>query len=122
MARILVVDDEEVIREMMHEVLQDYGFQVTSAVDPLEALCVLSMKPMDMIIVDSCVSKSCSGIDMLKYVRQGFPDLKILMVSSFSEYSVFFPERVARKLGVDGALIKPFNPEQLMKSIKELIL
>src|SRR5664280_618369 len=88
--RILVVDDEPLIRETMSFLLAAQGYEVATATDGFEALLQLLVKPSDLLISDLNMPHM-SGFELLSIVRQQFPELPVIAISGAYEYSVKVP-------------------------------
>ena len=114
MARsILVVDDEEVMREFLFDVLED--FAVEKASDGDEAIARLKEKQFDLIITDMKMPR-VSGEEVVKFARETYPDAKIIVISGYSSLS-----SVGNALGygVCAFLSKPFTIKQLRLEVEK---
>jgi two-component system, NtrC family, response regulator PilR len=107
--RILVVDDEESIREFLEIMLKKEGYEVTIAEDGAKAKEVLSKKTFDMVISDLQMP-NVTGIELLKYVKESYPDLVFMMITAFgtTENAV-----EAMKMGAYDYLTKPFKIDEV---------
>ena len=84
MMRILIVDDEEVLRDVLDAVLRREGFEVTMASSGEEALSVLdSDDNIDLVILDIMLP-GISGIDTLRSLRISNPSLPVIIITAFS--------------------------------------
>lgn len=81
-SRLLVVDDEESIREFLEIMLKKEGYDVTLAEDGLRAKELLAKKSFDMIISDLQMP-GMTGIELLKYVKDSYPDITFMMITAF---------------------------------------
>lgn len=106
--KILVVDDEEVIRQLAQLILEKSGFQVFTAPNADDALVLFSKeKPFDLIISDILMPGSMNGLDLVKRIRKEHPRQKVIMISGYQDESV-------SKLEPDMLFIpKPFKPATL---------
>jgi CheY-like chemotaxis protein len=118
MARILVVDDEAAIREVIGRVLEAEGHVAYYAADGIECLRVLESNPVDLIILDVFMPKK-DGIETMRQVRKDNPDVKILVMSTRGKVGGFNPLAAARKLGADAVLEKPFGGTQLVNAVRD---
>jgi two-component system response regulator PilR (NtrC family) len=107
--RILVVDDEESIREFLEIMLKKEGYEVTSAADGAIAQDLLSKKTFDMVISDLQMPK-LNGIELLKFVKESYPNLVFMMITAFgtTENAV-----EAMKMGAYDYLTKPFKIDEV---------
>ena len=107
--RILVVDDEESIREFLEIMLKKEGYEVTSAADGAIAQDLLSKKSFDMVVSDLQMPK-VNGIELLKFVKESYPNLVFMMITAFgtTENAV-----EAMKMGAYDYLTKPFKIDEV---------
>lgn len=115
--RILLVDDEYDIQEIVAEILEDAGYRVLVAKNGREALEKLEEDRVDLIILD-IMMPIMSGPEMVKALRQRHPveDLPpILMISAGTE-----GKSVAKTLGCDF-LVKPFDVDEILEETERLI-
>jgi CheY-like chemotaxis protein len=120
MARILVVDDEESIREVVRRLLSLHGHTVETAVNGAEALDRLQNRKYDLMIIDRFMPKM-SGVDAVAVLRTSpkFKDLKILMVTMTSTTK---DVDEAFDAGVDGYVVKPFDMNKLLEKVNLTLL
>jgi len=111
--RILVVDDEESIREFLEIMLKKEGYEVTSAEDGAKAKEVLQKKTFDMIISDLQMP-NVNGIELLKHTRESYPETVFMMITAFgtTENAV-----EAMKMGAYDYLTKPFKIDEVRINI-----
>ncbi len=114
---ILVVDDEEDLRETIAEFLTEQGYSVLTACDGLAAKKVLITQKIDLVLTDIRMP-NMNGVDLLKFSR-ALPDApKVIVASGFSDYSRDDIER----LGASAYLTKPFDLDKLLTTVKGLAL
>ncbi len=115
--RILVVDDEESIREFLEIMLKKEGYEVTCAEDGLKAKEVLTKKSFDMVISDLQMP-NMTGIELLKHVKESYPDLVFMMITAFgtTESAV-----EAMKMGAYDYLTKPFKLDEVRLNIQNAL-
>lgn len=109
-AKILVVDDDPILLELLVETLTTIGYNTGKAVDGIDALEVLNKEQFDLMISDIKMP-NLDGIGLLKKVRKLYPNLPVLFITG-----VNIPEVVGRATP-DGFLSKPFR----INRIEELI-
>lgn len=115
MARILIVDDEEKIREVVKEYAEFEGYEVSEAVDGMEAVeKVRSVKEdFDCVIMDIMMPR-LDGYSACKEIKK-LKSVPVIMLSARGEeYDKLFGFEV----GVDDYVVKPFSPKELMARIK----
>jgi two-component system response regulator PilR (NtrC family) len=115
--RILVVDDEESIREFLEIMLKKEGYEVTCAEDGLKAKDLLAKKAFDMVISDLQMP-NMTGLELLKHVKETYPDLVFMMITAFgtTESAV-----EAMKIGAYDYLTKPFKIDEVRLNIQNAL-
>ena len=108
-ARVLVVDDEPYIRELIERCLELEGYSCDTAASGDEALSLLAGGGYQLLVSDIHMP-GMSGMELLATVRARFPDLAVLMVTGVDDRTVAIQ---ALKLGAYGYLIKPFDLNEL---------
>lgn len=109
---ILVVDDEEIIREFLYEVLHE-DFSITVACDGVEAINKIKSKKYDLIITDLKMPK-VSGEEVVKFACDTDPDYKVIVISG---YSSLFTVSQSVNNGACAFLSKPFSIKELMRTV-----
>jgi CheY-like chemotaxis protein len=112
--RILVVDDDQDVRELINQVLTIDGHSVTEAQDPIEALGIFRDKQFDLVITDFEMPKM-KGDQFVGKVKELVPSQRIIMVSA-NGYKL--GERVLR---VDVCLDKPFLTGELLAAVSKVL-
>ncbi len=115
--RILVVDDEESIREFLEIMLKKEGYEVTCAEDGAKAKDVLAKKSFDMVISDLQMP-NMTGIELLKFVKESYPELVFMLITAFgtTESAV-----EAMKMGAYDYLTKPFKIDEVRINIQNAL-
>jgi two-component system, NtrC family, response regulator PilR len=112
---ILVVDDEEVMREFLYEVLED--FEVEKAADGDEAIARLKVRRFDLIITDMKMPR-VTGEEVVRFVRGTHPDSKIIVISGYSSLPSVTN---TMGFGINAFLSKPFTITQLRVEVKKAL-
>ncbi len=109
MKRILVVDDEESMREMLSIALRKEGFDVQTAATRADAAVALAKAPVDVVVTDLRLPDG-DGVEVLRHVKAASPETVVIMMTAYgtAESAV-----AALKLGAHDYLIKPFDIEEL---------
>lgn len=116
MARILIVDDELKIREVVREYALINGYEVEEASDGLEAIEKVKEQNFDCIILDIMMPR-LDGFSACKQIRK-IKSVPIIMLSARQEeYDKLF----GFELGVDDYVVKPFSPKELMARVKAIV-
>jgi len=118
--RILVIDDEAMIRDMISAILTDAGYQVIVAANGAEGLEALESQAVDLIMTDILMPEK-EGIETILEVRKTRPGMKIMAISGGGRVHNFDPLSIAGKIGADATLAKPFEPEQLLAAVENAI-
>lgn len=120
-ATILLVEDEELLRAGVQEMLEIQGFRVISAPNGQEALACLTLQPIDLVITD-LVMPQMNGIDFVQQLRQIRPDVPVIVVSGSTR-------NIMQRYGIDtiqvpganASLSKPFKSTDLLTQIRDLL-
>jgi len=117
MKRILVVDDEKLIREGIQEALSEEGYTVFAAANGNEAIKAMQVFIPDVIITD-IIMPEADGIEVLMNAKKLQPKPRIIAISGGGRISANDHLATARKLGADYILTKPFSIETLLEAIE----
>lgn len=121
MAKILLVDDEDLLREGVREILEMSDHEVIEAGDGVEALEKFAVNDIDLVITD-VVMPNMDGVDFVTKLRTMFPDVPILTISGGSRVvSARFGLDSALLSGANASLTKPFNAKQLLQKVEQLL-
>jgi len=116
-AYMLLVDDEEELRYTLQESLELASYHVTTANNAMRAKDAVDKGKFDIAILDIRLPDG-SGLDLLKAYKQSDPDMGIILMTGHSEIDTAVQ---AIELGADDFLKKPFNPDELIIRVKELL-
>lgn len=116
MHRILVVDDEEKIRELVRKYAEFEGYSVCEAGSGMEALEVFSRESVDLVVLDVMMPE-LDGFSTCKEIRK-ISDVPVIMLSARGEE---YDRIHGFELGVDDYVVKPFSPKELMMRIGAVI-
>lgn len=112
--KILVVDDEEMIRELCTHILSQEGYRVTTAKDAEQALSELSMNDVDMMITDIKMP-GMDGLELFERVRGMNQDIVTVFITGHGTLDTTI-ESLMR--GVEGFVLKPFTQEELVNTVE----
>ncbi|AJC16979.1 response regulator [Pandoraea sputorum] len=115
-ARLLVVDDDPQIRDLLSDYLRESGFDVATAADGVQMWAQLAAIPADVVVLDLMLP----GEDGLSLCRQlhARGDVSVVMLTS---RSTLFDRIVGLEVGADDYLPKPFDPRELLARIKAVL-
>ena len=116
MAKVLVVDDDPHIREVVRLFLQKEGFEVQEAADGVEALASMELVKAELVILD-IMMPNMDGWELCQKLREA-GDCPILMITAKRETT---DKLKGFKLGTDDYLVKPFDPMELVARVKALL-
>ena len=116
-ARILVVDDEELIRDLLKMVLTEEGYSVITAEGGEEAIRRLETMRFDLIITDLVMPK-VNGVEVLRSAKSIDPNYPVMVITGYP--SVETVTRLVR-LGAGDYLTKPFNLDMVKVTVAKLL-
>jgi DNA-binding NtrC family response regulator len=115
--KILIVDDELIMRESLGGWLERDGHDIETAASGEEALAALKKTRFDILLVDIKM-EGMSGLDVLKRVRETDPDVAVVMITAYGSISTAIE---AMKNGAYEYLLKPFDPNELGVLIEKIM-
>ena len=115
-ASVLIVDDEQCIRDILTRIIEREGFTVTVAVDGTEAFEKIQQAPYDYVISDINMP-NMTGLELLKKIKEYNRKIRVLLITSrASEYT---PEDILRE-GADFFITKPFKNVEIAQTLQKL--
>ncbi|MFQ5792959.1 MAG: response regulator transcription factor, partial [Acidobacteriota bacterium] len=115
-SKILVVEDEPSIREVVSLYLERAGFQVASVGDGQEAVSALERDPPDLVVLDLMLPR-VNGIEITRWLRSR-GDTPIIMLTARREEV----DRIAGlEMGADDYVVKPFSPQELVSRVRAVL-
>lgn len=119
MKKILIAEDEEVIRMLIVDTLEEVDYQVLEAADGVEALKLFEQKEFDLLILDYMMPR-CTGMEVIEKVRNGSTrsETKILMLSAKNQQHE--KEKIL-SIGANDFMAKPFSPIKLVEKVKAML-
>lgn len=116
MKRILIVDDEDGIREVIKEYAEFSGYEAEEAADGMSAIGMVKLNDYDLIIMDIMMPK-LDGFSAVKEIQK-LKNIPIIMLSARGEeYDKLF----GFELGIDDYVVKPFSPKELMARVNAVL-
>ena len=129
MGSILIIDDEEDIRDALQMVLESAGHNVKVASNGNDAVELQRSEPADLIITD-IIMPGKDGVDTIKEIRQEFPGIRIIAISGGGgvQPTEYVPEAItttaylaaAKEAGADMVFTKPFERKDLIQAVDDL--
>ena len=115
--RILVVDDDQVIRDLIISFLTFSGYEAQGAQNGQEGLDLVLQQRPDLVITDIHMPLM-NGFQLLKAVKKIGPDIPVIFITGYAHLRRFFSDQNAR---ADGFLEKPFNLDSLNDLVKKFV-
>jgi len=115
--RILVVDDDEAVRQVLQSILMNAGYSTDIACNGKEALSLMSGSGFDLIITDLVMPEQ-EGIETIKRLRVEYPDVKVIAMSGAFGGDYL---QIARFLGAHQTLLKPIRLETVLRTVKQTL-
>lgn len=114
---ILIVDDEELFREICHEMLEERGYRVSLAADAPVALAILKREPVDLLVADITLP-GMDGLALIEKVHELHPGLPAIVITGFLTEKNMLR---SLNLGVRGFLTKPFFYDELFVAVEKAL-
>lgn len=118
--RVLIVDDDPLVRGAIGACLRHKGYVVHEASDGRKALTFLSHRSVELVICD-ILMPDLDGIELVMRLVDRFPEIKILAISGEGQFGPGPFLTMAEHLGAHRSLAKPFEPEVLVEAVEEAI-
>jgi len=116
--RILVVDDEDAIREIVCSMLAAANYKTQQASSGLKALALLDAGEEFELMLSDLMMAELDGIGLLEKTKEGYPDMPVVMVTAVHDISVAL---AAIRNGAYDYLLKPFEREQLLATVRRAL-
>ena len=121
MARVLLVEDTKVVRFALAALLRDQGHEVTEECDGTAAIRATREQDFDIVVTDVFMP-ALDGLELIRYLRQVQPTLKIIAISGGgARHTPEYAIDLASKLGADIVMQKPIENDDLIASVDSLI-
>lgn len=120
MVKILVIDDEELARFTIREVLESKGYSVLEAGDGEKGIEIFHSEHIDLIITDIIMPKK-EGVETIIELRKEAPDLKIIAISGGGRTRNLDFLKLAGEYGANKVIAKPFSATDLLSAVQECL-
>ena len=121
MPKILIVDDEKNIRNILCESLKKDAHEIYEASSGQEALDILDESPVDLLITD-LVMPGKTGLDLIMEIKEKIPELNIIAISGGGGINGRFDYLpIAQLIGANNIIRKPFSVAEIKKMVTELL-
>ncbi|PJA29288.1 MAG: hypothetical protein CO189_02760 [candidate division Zixibacteria bacterium CG_4_9_14_3_um_filter_46_8] len=115
--RILIVDDDQFILEILKTILEREGYSTLTANSGESALETIKSNPINLIISD-IIMPGMNGMELLANVKSNYPSIPVLMITG---YSGKYSNRSVTAQGAKGCVTKPFKNTEIVNRVKDLI-
>jgi DNA-binding NtrC family response regulator len=116
-AKILVVDDEEIVLKSCRKILEGGGHQVFTALSGQEAFELVRKEPIEIVITDIKM-RGMDGMEVLQRIKKKYPDILVIMITG---YSTVQSAVQAMKLGAFDYIPKPFSPDEVLVVVEKAL-
>ena len=120
MERILVIDDDIQVLNVLHFALVHEGYDVLKASNGKEGIKLYREDPVDLIITDLIMPEK-EGIETIRELTSEFPNVKIIAISGGGRIGPADYLNMAKVLGAKRTLAKPIERDELVKTVKEVL-
>lgn len=121
MHHVLVIDDNQDMRELVQVILEGAGYRVELAADGHSGVEMQRRQPVDLVLTDIFMPNQ-DGLETIAQLRKDFPKLKIIAFSGGGKTSHSHSYLlVAAEIGANAVLTKPFEQEDLLRTVRELL-
>ena len=115
--RILIVDDDKIFRDIVQLMLEQFGYEVTSAQSGREAVKLCDGARFDLVITDLLMPEQ-DGLETITGLLRSSPDTKLIAMSGGGRLGPESYLEIARMMGVSRVLTKPFTPLELQDAVE----
>ena len=121
MARILLIEDDDAVRLVLHRALARFGHTVIEARNGNEGLQLFPTAKADLLITDLMMPEK-GGLEVLAELREKYPPVKTIAISGGLLHDARDGLEVAKSLGAAAVLAKPFSCDVLMAAVNEVLV
>jgi DNA-binding NtrC family response regulator len=116
-SRLLVVDDETDLRDLLAQYLGSRGYEVVSASDGDEAVKILGRESFDAALVDILMPRR-SGMEVLRHISRHHPAMKSIVLTGYTDLKTAVE---AKQLGAADYITKPYKLEMVLSALEQLL-
>lgn len=120
MAHILVIDDNDHVRNVLIRLLESQGHKVEGVADSHSGIGLLQINEFDLLITDILMPDK-EGISTIIETRSIKPNLRIIAISGGGDYEPYGYLDIAKKVGADRTLPKPFSMDEILQAVNEVL-
>jgi DNA-binding NtrC family response regulator len=115
--RVLIIDDEDIVRVSCERILVPEGYEVKSTKSAAEGFDLLAEDPVDVVLTDLKMP-DIDGLEVLKKVKAEWPDVEVIMITGYQTINTAVE---AIKMGAFDYIEKPFTPGAIVEAIDKAI-
>jgi len=120
MARILIIDDEAMMRDLIANILEREGYETITASGGKDGIKIHRENPADLIITDLIMPEK-DGLETIMELRRDYQDVKIIAMSGGGKIDPETYLQIAKTMGAIKTIAKPFDRKELLKTIQKLL-
>lgn len=120
MARILIIDDEAMMRDLLVNILEREGYETVTASGGKDGIKIYRENPADLIITDLLMPEK-DGIETIMELRRDSKDVKIIAMSGGGKIEPETYLQIAKTIGAIETIAKPFDRKELLKTVQKLL-
>jgi two-component system response regulator MprA len=120
MKKILLIEDDTILRQTLSEILQEEGYEVTQAKDGDEGMASFVLADYQLIITDLIMPKK-GGMEVIHEIRKASWEIKIMVISGGGKHPLSEYMLMSTLLGADAVMTKPFDINQFVATVKDLL-
>lgn len=120
MANILVIDDNDHVRNVLIRLLESQGHSVQAVSDSHSGIGLLHVHPFDLLITDILLPDQ-EGITTIIEILKSKPDMKIIAISGGGDFEPYGYLDIARRVGAARTLPKPFSMEEMIEAVNDVL-
>lgn len=120
MARILIIDDDAQIRNMLRQMLEREGFEIADAADGKAGIRLFHQAPADLVITD-IIMPDKEGLETIRELLQDNPDLRIIAMSGGGLVGPHHYLKIAEGFGAIRTFTKPIDRRELISAVREVL-
>ncbi len=118
--RVLIIDDDEQIRVLLQQMMEWAGFETAVAENGKVAMQLQRQQPADLVITDLIMPEQ-EGLETISRLKKRYADVKIIAISGGGRIGPDAYLPAALELGADRVFSKPFNVQEVVDSVRELL-
>jgi YesN/AraC family two-component response regulator len=120
MKRLMIIDDDYFVRDMLERLMRKAGFDAETAEHGADALKLHRHNPVDLVITDILMPEK-EGLETITEFRRFFPGVKVIAISGGGRIGPANYLKMAKLLGADRTFAKPVDTSQLLSAVEELL-